>query len=118
MSESKMDKVANVKVAISTVVEKQPGGGLFEKEQEEGGSWLDETICMFQYQYYYTIVYVLILFYTVYSPNTQYVKCSMPQIPGCSTTSGPILQYASQHAFMSILTHNPLLSGGLVTSTD
>ncbi len=31
----------------------------------------------------------------------------MPEVPVCSTTSGQILQYASQHAFLVILTHNP-----------
>ena len=34
---------------------------------------------------------------------SQYIVCQM-QIPGCPSTSGHILQYASQHAFLAILT--------------
>lgn len=30
------------------------------------------------------------------------------EILGCPTASGLILQYASQHAFLAMLTHNPL----------
>lgn len=41
-------------------------------------------------------------------PDTWCVKCSMPKVPGCPTTSSHILQYASLHAFLAILTHNPL----------
>ena len=37
-------------------------------------------------------------------------------VPGCSTTSGRILQYAGQHAFLALPTHNPLRSGRYVTS--
>ncbi len=32
----------------------------------------------------------------------------MPEVPGCLTTSSLILQCASQHTFLAILTHNPL----------
>ena len=41
-------------------------------------------------------------------PTICYVKGSMPKVPGCPTTSGRILQYASQHVFLAFLTHNPL----------
>lgn len=43
-------------------------------------------------------------------PNTQHVERSMPNTPGRSTTSGEVLKQASQHAFVAILTHNPLHS--------
>ena len=39
----------------------------------------------------------------------------MPKIPGCPTTSSHILQYASQHALLDILTHIPLHSRTYVT---
>ncbi len=48
-------------------------------------------------------------------PSTKNVKCSMSEVPGCSTTSGQALQYAGQRAFLAILTHNPLRSRKLVT---
>ncbi len=38
----------------------------------------------------------------------------MPEVPGCPTSSW-ILQYAGQHAFLAILTHNPQRSGKYVT---
>lgn len=40
--------------------------------------------------------------------DRKYVNCSMPKITGCPSTSGPILQYTSQHAFLAIPSHNPL----------
>ncbi len=40
-------------------------------------------------------------------PDT-YVKRSMPKIPGCPAAAGRSLQYASEHAFLAILTHNSL----------
>ncbi len=48
-------------------------------------------------------------------PSMQYVKCNVPEVPGCSTSSGQILQYASQRAFLAILTHNPLQSRKYIT---
>ena len=49
------------------------------------------------------------------SPN---VKCSMPKVAGCPATSARILQYASQHAFLAILTHNPLRNRKYVILTE
>uniref|UniRef100_A0A667ZJ30 Glutamate receptor n=1 Tax=Myripristis murdjan TaxID=586833 RepID=A0A667ZJ30_9TELE len=46
--------------------------------------------------------------------TSQYVRCSMPRVPGCSTTSGQISQYGFQHAALAMLTHNPLCSGRYV----
>ncbi len=40
----------------------------------------------------------------------------MPEVPGCSTTSGWILHYVSQHAFLAILTHTHATHGTLSRS--
>ena len=45
------------------------------------------------------------------------MKCSTQKIQRCSITSSCILQFASQHAFLAILTHNHLRSGRHIYST-
>lgn len=42
----------------------------------------------------------------------------MQKMPGRSTAPGCILQNASQHAFLDILTHIPLCSARYVTPTE
>lgn len=51
-------------------------------------------------------------------PNTKYVKCNTTKTPESPTTSCYILQNASQHAFLTAVTYNPLHSGRYVTSTE
>lgn len=46
------------------------------------------------------------------------MKGNVSKIPECPTASGCILQYAAQHAFLAILTHNPLCRGRYITSTE
>ncbi len=65
---------------------------------------------VFQYPYHLTIKYAGERFIM-----SQSVKCSMPELPGCSLTCSWILQYTSQHTLLAILTHNPLCSGKFIT---
>lgn len=48
-------------------------------------------------------------------PNMKYVKCSKLKITGCPTTSCPMMQCVSQHAFLAVLGHNHLHSISYVT---
>ena len=60
-----------------------------------------DTLPAFQYPYYHTA------WYTRFGMS-QFEVCEMQNAKkrsGCPTTSSCILQYASQHAFLAVLTH-------------
>ncbi len=66
------------------------------------------TEAAFQYQYFPTVLHAKKY---VVCPNKYYVKCCMPEVPGCPTSCGQTLQYASQHAFLVIWIHYSVSRG-------
>lgn len=46
------------------------------------------------------------------------MSCGTPKTPGCPTASGYILQHASRHAFLAVLTLSPQCRGSNITSTE
>jgi len=65
--------------------------------------WADVGVyCPFQYPC--TTISFIVPETDLLCPNTDYVKCSIPKIPGCQTAPRHIWQHASQHAYLAIPT--------------
>lgn len=86
------------------------------------GQWKE----LLRYFGYYTILYSLSTKYmwkkgfrlSQCDMYDLYVKWDVPKTARCLIASVHILQYASQHAFLALLPHNPLLSGIIITLTE